>query len=108
MFSLKFQKIILSIIILAGLGLVFYNTFLGQTETPVSTEGVEVPQSVGQDILVLFDKLNNVNVDKSIFASSLFQSLVDTSSEISPETVGRDNPFLMTSGMISTRSSSKR
>lgn len=88
------QKIILSLVILSGLGFVVYSTIFGEVEIPVDSEGVPIVSDVaGQDLLVLADKLNSIEIKKSIFSSSLFTELKDITVPLQNEDQGRSNPF---------------
>jgi len=87
------QKIILSVVILAIFGYVVFNT-LTSIEVPVSSDGTPiVTDLVGQDILILADKLETINIDRAIFSSPLFKSLKDNSVVVVEEQKGRVNPF---------------
>lgn len=88
--SPQIQKIILSVLIISGILYVAYSTF---TTAPIIVEEGGISDAVGQDIIDLADKLENVSINKEIFTSSLFESLVDTSAVINNEEVGRVNPF---------------
>jgi hypothetical protein len=92
MVSPAIQKALVIIVLILLLGYLGYSTFI--VSTPVTNE-VVVPSSeiVGQDILALVNQLQNLSIDKSIFSSPLFTSLVDLSTEIFPELRGRTNPF---------------
>lgn len=86
------QKVVMSVILLAIVAYVGFTTIFGESE--VSGEDVVLPPSVGQDILILADKLNSIVINKEVFSSPLFTSLVDTSSVVIEEPSGRPNPFL--------------
>lgn len=90
--SPSLQKLVLSLVIIAGLGYVAFSTITA--EIPVGEEGVLVAPPKGQDILILADKLEDVNIDKTFFSSYLFTSLVDITVPIIEESAGRANPFL--------------
>ncbi|TSC70386.1 MAG: hypothetical protein CEO12_410 [Parcubacteria group bacterium Gr01-1014_46] len=92
--SPKVQKIILSVLILLGLGFVVYSTLFGDVPVPENLgEDTTVAVAVGQDILTLADKLQSTQIDTTIFSSPLFQSLIDISTPLTPEAQGRENPF---------------
>lgn len=81
----------LGVIILLG-GLAYY--FLGNSSSVVID--IIAPSdtaTVGEDILVLVDKLKAVSIDKSAFSGALFTSLQDYSIPLNPESQGRLNPF---------------
>ncbi len=87
----QLQKIILTILVTAVVGYFAYNLFAGTPAAPSATLNEPV---VGQDILVLVDKLKVFNFDTSIFSSDLITHLTDRSPLILPEAQGRPNPFL--------------
>lgn len=95
MSSSNIKKIIIAIVVLLVLGVGGY-MFLGNASTiPVS---VIVPQedgAVGQDVLVLINKLKSASIDSSIFSSALFINLNNTSIPLNPEQQGRLNPFAL-------------
>ncbi len=87
------QKIIVSVVILAVFGYVVFNA-ITSTEVPVSSDGTPVVTDlIGQDLLILVDKLETIKIDKAIFSSPLFTSLKDNSVAIQEEQKGRVNPF---------------
>lgn len=89
------QKLVLSLVILSFIGFVVYSTLFTEEELPLVDGQLQVKEVVGQDILTLSEQLRNVNIDKSVFSSTLFLSLVDISAYVSPEAQGRTNPFLI-------------
>lgn len=84
------QKIIASLVIIAGLGYVAFSTLTA--EVPVDTNVIAAPIE-GEEILILADKLNAVDIKTSIFESPIFTSLIDISIPIIEESKGRVNPF---------------
>ncbi len=50
-------------------------------------------EPLGQDILVLAEKLDTLSIDASVFSSILFTTLKDLSTPLTPESQGRPNPF---------------
>ncbi len=91
------QKLLISLIVLAFVGYVSYMTFFGEVEIPqyvdVEAESMGRTEVLGQDILILSDQLQQINIDKSVFSSPLFSSLIDISQPLLPEAQGRENPF---------------
>ena len=92
---LKSQKILIGgiilVIILAGALYYFYS---GSSSVSVDFLIPEESQSVGQDIIVLVDKLNSISsIDSSLFSSVLFINLRDFSAILTPESQGKPNPF---------------
>lgn len=48
---------------------------------------------VEREVLSLLNDLNRIDLEGNIFSSPIFHSLVDYSVELTPEPVGRENPF---------------
>lgn len=87
------QKLLIGILVLAVIGFVAFK-FMGSADTTSEIVTTETGQEdVGQQILDAVDKLNTVNIDGSLFTSSLFTNLKDFSTDISSEQQGRQNPF---------------
>lgn len=84
------QKLIVTIVILVGLGYLLLNTLT--SDIPVDDTMVAT-KAEGEEILILADKLDAVNINDSIFSSPLFTSLVDISVPVVEEPKGRPNPF---------------
>ena len=58
----------------------------------------QIDSSVGQDLLLILAELRTLRLDDSVFTDKVFQSLKNFRVELSPEPVGRDNPFAPISG----------
>lgn len=86
------KKVIVALVTLLLLGGAYYEFFTGTPTTPVSLDSTG-DLTVGQDILVLVQKLSTVRIDPSLFSSPLLSGLRDTSAPINPEIQGRTNPF---------------
>lgn len=87
------QKIILSVIILGFVGFIAYNTIFGEIDITQADVDMPVPEAVGQDILILSDKLKTLKIETDIFSKPLFTNLIDTRAIIIEEPTGRPNPF---------------
>lgn len=74
--------------ILVLLAMLSYNFFL--SSDVVLTEGAPV---VGSDIIALADELTNATLNKSLFSKPGYVLLTDYTVAISPEPLGRNNPF---------------
>lgn len=91
------QKIIASLaIMLALVGLGYY--VFTSTEIPVADISLSEQEVLGQEIIILASKVENISFDQSVFASTIFSSLVDYHLPLNPESQGRSNPF----GLIGT------
>mgnify|MGYP003418772689 CR=1 FL=1 len=87
------QKMIVSLAIVLLLGYIVYSTLTVEVSGTVGLDGQTIEAPVGQDILILSDKLESVNINKEVFSSEVFRSLVDISVQVSTESKGRVNPF---------------
>lgn len=76
-----------------------YNMFFKPNEDAITTaidgvsEGSAASQAIGSDILELSAKLQTVKLREDIFSSPLYRSLVDFSTPVQNQAVGRANPF---------------
>lgn len=94
MFSSSVQKMIIAGIALALIGFFGYQVFVVKIEAPITDDlYISNTEVVGGDILNLVEKTKDLTIDKSIFSSNLFISLVDFNITLSPENKGRPNPF---------------
>ncbi|MFZ2621101.1 MAG: hypothetical protein WAX85_01215 [Minisyncoccia bacterium] len=85
----KVTVVLVTLIILAGVAYYSLTNIADYAPSPdLSETGV-----VGQDILVLVEKLKNASIDQSFFSSVLFVSLRDFNTSLLPESQGRPNPF---------------
>ena len=58
-----------------------------------SISGESQVSGVGNDLLKIFDELQKVTLDQSLFSSSGYLELTDFSTSIAPQATGRTNPF---------------
>jgi hypothetical protein len=86
----KNQKLILGVV-LVGSGIYFYLTYFKPEATVVSQDVAAA--EVGNEVLSLYNKLNSVTLDQSIFSYSLYKRLIDFSRPIPQQVPGRSNPF---------------
>lgn len=96
MVSPNIQKWFVTGVVVFFVAIVGYKLFT----TPAVTIGnvdiaVSNTEIVGQDILTLVDKLRMIAIDQLLFSSDLFNNLRDYSSQITPESQGRTNPFAL-------------
>ena len=90
------KKNIILISVLLVVIVVFVYFFFIRSSVPVDTTiAVDSSNIVGQDIIALVDKFENVSIDTSLFSSSLFTNLKDTSATVIAEPQGRSNPFVL-------------
>ena len=88
------KKIIVTVLVLIGLGVFGYNVFIKPPTPDISGLSVDSKyKTSGQDILLLANKLKNISIDQNFFSSELFKNLKDFSATLTPESQGRPNPF---------------
>ncbi len=69
--------------------------FKGGNEVALSIDGGGgVENAAEAELISLLLSLRSVNLDETVFTLPAFRSLVDFSRKLSPEPVGRANPFL--------------
>ena len=87
------KKILIVLGTLIALGFLGYY-FLIRSSTSVADLIVSSSgEAIGQDILVLVDKLKTISIDSSFLTGALFTSLKDFGTPLVPESQGRSNPF---------------
>ena len=65
-------------------------------ERGVQTGEVELGTVDSKELLALFQRVNGINLDVSVFESLGFRQLVDISVDLAaPTVIGRSNPFLL-------------
>lgn len=85
----KNKTLIVTVIVFVA-ALWVYSSFVKPTlTTPTNTSTREV----GSDILALYASLQSVTLDQSLFSSPLYRNLVDFSTPLASQPVGRTNPF---------------
>lgn len=79
--------------IVAGLG--FYLFYLDGSSTLDSerVSEVDVTEMQATDFRQAITQLQSVSLDTSVISDTRFRSLVEHSTEVTPDSVGRDNPF---------------
>ncbi len=86
--GLKKYKNIIVIVLLFSAGFYLYNTY-GPNLALIEDSNTEN----GKDLVELLDRLEKTKLDQSLFASPIYRSLSDFSTEIPSQPVGRSNPF---------------
>lgn len=88
---LKKNKSIIIAIVVFGLFIWIYSSFFKSSDTGTST--TQSAQEVGGDVLDLYASLQAVKLDQTLFSTALYRHLVDFSTDIPLQPVGRANPF---------------
>ena len=89
------KKILIASGVLLVVGVLGYY-FLSSGSTDVgSLLAPSDGQVLGQDILVLADKLKTVSIDSSFLSGALFSNLKDIGTPLKLESQGRLNPFAL-------------
>ncbi len=91
--SNKRQKILTYVlaIVLIIAGFYYYNLYSNDSVVDVISTDYTAP--VGEDILLLVQKMDTVMIDESVFSSPLFKNLVDSTISVNQEEKSRPNPF---------------
>lgn len=90
----KRYKTILIVIALIIIGFVVYSMFFSGEDDVALLEQTPVGGgATGGEILALLDTLRGIDFNTGVLDSTLFRSLVDFGVELTPEPVGRPNPF---------------
>ena len=90
------KKILIAVPILL-LALYFaYTTFFATPAEAPDSMAVDGGSSeiLGQDILIMVERLPGISIDKSVFSGVALTHLQDFSSTITPEAQGKSNPFV--------------
>ncbi len=89
--TLTKNKGILVVVAIFIVAMFLYNTFFS-TETVLVQDGLS-SSGVGINLLEISEKLQRVTLDQSIFSSNGYLLLNDFSTSITPQVIGRPNPF---------------
>ncbi|MDB5254333.1 MAG: hypothetical protein JWL80_399 [Parcubacteria group bacterium] len=77
-------SLIVIVLVLAG-----YKYFFSGAPIVVDTSG----QDIGNDVLELNQRLQTVNLDRTVFSSPGYRALIDFSTVVQDQPKGRPNPF---------------
>ena len=94
--SSKFSKILVIILALGAGAFGVYYFYFSNPDATIPLEGLALPsdsEPVGEDILILADKIRTINIDPAVFSSPLFANLKDFSAPVTAEAKSRPNPF---------------
>lgn len=102
---LKNNKIIFLVILIIA-AFVGYN-FLFKKESPTASDlAAESEQrqsgqsAIGRNLVAALSKLKSVAIDTAFFKDPIFNSLIDFNVQITPQEVGRNNPFSPIGGSV--------
>ena len=84
---------VLVIVVLGAIGFYFFTQSGGDASVVTDILTPSDGQVVGEDLLVLADKLGALSIESSVFATPLFTNLKDNTAVITNEDKGRPNPF---------------
>ena len=87
---------LIATIVILFIGVFVYKTYFQNSDIsllPTITE-----QSVGEEIVSLYNTIQSVELDQSIFSSLTYRSLIDFSKPLVPQPTGRQNPFAVLGG----------
>lgn len=89
------KKIIWLVLFLAIIfaGVYYYRQYGGSLIQVASVVTEQGTPPVGEDLLVLVQKIDYINIDNSVLASAVFTSLKDTSVSILQEEKSKPDPF---------------
>jgi len=92
------------IVVIVGVALAFvaYQLwFVGNNEDLLKSQTQLSPAYVASErIIALLNDLRTLDLGDELFRDPVFQSLDNFEKELVPETVGRDNPFAPSSGVL--------
>lgn len=92
--------IALSVLILVGLYWYFFAGPGSSNAPPLSATATQTDTQTQFQSLIA--QLQSINFDTSIFSDPRFTSLVDITTAITPETLGRNDPFAPVPGITAT------
>jgi hypothetical protein len=98
----KLKKIIITVLVL-GLAFIAYMIFMNKsdnsdelisgTNSLAQRRSITETKVLGEQITQALIQIESLQLDRSIFDSPVFNSLIDKSKKITSEPVGRRNPF---------------
>ncbi len=89
--TLKNNKGTLAAIIIFIVAMFLYNLFFKSETITLPSEALAV--SIGDDVIKMREELQAVTLSQNVFSSPSFLLLVDFSTEVPQQQVGRPNPF---------------
>ena len=86
----KHKTTILALIVFLAIIFVYKSFF--KVNSTVSTESANA-QNIGTDLVDMYNNLEKVALDQTLFSSPGYRALSDFSVALLPQPVGRSNPF---------------
>lgn len=86
------KPIVLSLVIFV-LVMGIYQLFLKPTPVIDTIVTEETGEQIGKDIIELNEQLQRITFDRSVLSSAPYKALVDFTTVVSPQPLGRSNPF---------------
>lgn len=105
----KYKKIIITVLVLV-LGFIVWSIFIKADPEPESFLINDQPRQVdkiGEEIITALNRMKSLELDKSVFEHPIFIRLEDYSREITPNRVGRPNPFDNIGSNVSSNTTSQ-
>lgn len=87
------NKPIIIAVVIFGLVMMVYQLFLKPDTSIDTTVTLENTEGVGADVVKLDESLQLVSLDRSLFSTTAYKALVDFTTDVSPQPIGRTNPF---------------
>ena len=91
---IKKHKIIIVVFIAIIFLFVIYSVYFPSDNDASLTRANNDGEVGQQELLALLASLKSIELDESLFNTPVFKSMIDFSQKLTPEPVGRRNPFL--------------
>jgi hypothetical protein len=96
---------VIMLTLLAFVGFVAYDYFMPVRVSAVD-EATNTVSPSGDALLATVDQIDSLHLDPSVFSNRVFLNLKDKTTTLSPQQVGKSNPFAPL-GTVQTQSTSK-
>jgi hypothetical protein len=92
--NIKVIMVVIALIVIGYIGFTYITEDApANPDIGLSAEAVGENSEIGRRLIATLDTISAINLDRSLLTSTIFTSLQDLSTEITPQPVGRDNPF---------------
>lgn len=85
----KNKSFLIALAVFALLFYIYTAFFRADSSAPIDTSA----EQAGSDVLALYESLDRVTLDQTLFASPLYRNLTDFSTALANQPEGRSNPF---------------